>query len=58
MRGENIVPRVVPTARMRDHAAGEGIDQPNCTIECLNKRGVREWNATLMKPLQKEGTRV
>ena len=47
-----MIPRVVPIARMRDQAAGEGIDQPNCTIECLNNRGVREWNATLMKPLR------
>jgi hypothetical protein len=42
MRGENIVPRVVPTARIRDQAAGEGIDQPSCTTELLNSRGVRE----------------
>ena len=51
-RGENIIPRVVPIARMRDQAAGEGIDQPNCTTEFLNNRGVREWNATLIKPLR------
>jgi len=50
-RGENIMPSVVPIARMRDQAAGEGIDQPNCTIEFLNNSGVREWNATLIKPL-------
>ncbi len=48
-----MVPRVVPIARIRDQAAGEGIDHPNCTIELLNNRGVREWNATLMKPLRK-----
>ncbi len=46
------MPRVVPMARMRDHTAGLGMDQPNCTPECLNRRGVREWNATLMKPLR------
>lgn len=46
------MPRVVPIARMRDHAAGEGIDQPNCTTELLKSRGVKKWKETLMKPLR------
>ena len=46
-----MTPRVAPIARMRDQAAGEGIDQPKWTIECLNNRGVRQLNATLITPL-------